>query len=71
MSALARVLSSAVRTDLLADSLGAYSQAERAQIVAAYPRGLAAARPRQVNEREEAMKLKQVPLGRSEAAREE
>ena len=39
VSPLARVLSSAVRTDLLADNLGAYSLAEREQIVAAYPRG--------------------------------
>ncbi|WP_109479749.1 phosphohydrolase [Paraburkholderia sp. C35] len=39
MSPLARVLSAAVRTDLLADNLGAYSQTEREQIVAAWPRG--------------------------------
>jgi hypothetical protein len=39
MSPLARVLSSAVRTDLFAENLGAYSQAECDQIVAAYPRG--------------------------------
>jgi hypothetical protein len=39
LSPLARVLSAAVRTDLLAHNLGAYSQAECEQIVAAYPRG--------------------------------
>ncbi|MEM5366926.1 phosphohydrolase [Paraburkholderia azotifigens] len=39
MSALARVLSLAVRADLLADDLDAWSQAEREQIVAAWPRG--------------------------------
>ncbi|MBN3759669.1 phosphohydrolase [Burkholderia sp. Ac-20365] len=39
LSPLARVLSSAVRTDLLADNIGACSQTQREQIVAAYPRG--------------------------------
>jgi hypothetical protein len=39
MSPLARVLSSAVRTDLFADNRAAYTQAECDQIVATYPRG--------------------------------
>jgi hypothetical protein len=39
MSPLARVLSSAIRTDLFADNLAAYSQSECDQIVTAYPRG--------------------------------
>jgi hypothetical protein len=39
LSPLARVLSAAVRTDLFANNLVAYSQAERDEIVAAYPRG--------------------------------
>jgi hypothetical protein len=40
ISPLARVLSSAVRTDLFADNLDAYTHVERAAIVAAYPRGV-------------------------------
>ncbi|MBN3751939.1 phosphohydrolase [Paraburkholderia sp. Tr-20389] len=40
MSPLTRVLASAVRADLFADNLDAWSQAERDQIVAAWPRGI-------------------------------
>jgi hypothetical protein len=38
-SPLARLLSSAVGTDLFADNLSAYAHAERVAILAAYPRG--------------------------------
>jgi len=39
MSPLARVLYAAVRTDLLAENLGAYSAAQRDGILATWPRG--------------------------------
>ncbi|WOD13488.1 HD domain-containing protein [Paraburkholderia kirstenboschensis] len=39
ISPLARVLSSAVRTDLFADDLDAYTHMERAALLATYPRG--------------------------------